>query len=71
MLFVDVANLAQAVQSVLIPDLTAQCVTRVGRIHDQPARAQYLDGLPHKAALRIAGVYSEVLGHVSPAERLT
>ena len=52
MVLVGLADAADALQRVLVADVAAQGITRVGRVHDDSARTQRLGGLPYEALLR-------------------
>ena len=56
MMPVRLADAADALQRVLVADVAAQRVAGIRRIHDEPALAHDLRGLPDQAQLRILGM---------------
>ena len=64
MMTVRLADAAHALERVLVADMPAERVARVGRVGDEAAGAHYLGGAANEARLWIARMQLEVLGHV-------
>ena len=57
-----------SLETVLVVERAAKCVTGICRVDNYSTRSQYLDDLIDQALLRRLRVYFEVLGHNCQAE---
>ena len=64
---VGFSNGADALQSGLVADVTAERVARIGGVDDDPATSQYLDCLPDEATLGRYRMKLQIYAHVSKA----
>ncbi len=62
-LVVDFANTAYALQCILVTDMAAERVTRIGRVDDHATTVDDIDCLLDEARLRMRGMNFEILGH--------
>ena len=63
MFFVDLANPANSLHRMLVTDMTAQCITGIRRLYNDPSLIDDLNGALDKAFLCRFGVNDKVLGH--------
>jgi hypothetical protein len=61
MMLVDLTDTRNALHRCLVTDVAAQRVTRVGRVYDDAAAPDDLNGLTNQARLRVLGMNLEKL----------
>src|ERR1700681_3393718 len=60
---VDRTQSADALHGIRVADLASECIARIRRICDHPARADDFSRLSHQSRLRIGGMDGKILSH--------
>src|SRR5438105_3073031 len=60
---VDRTQRANALHGIRVADLASECIARIRRVCDHPARTDDFSRLSHQSRLRIAGMDGKILSH--------
>ena len=60
---IDRTQRANALHGIRVADLASECIARIRRVCDHPARTDDFSRLSHQSRLRIAGMDGKILSH--------